>query len=74
MTCGDKICVKKRYALTRLFLNHSLEKIVIESKINTRGTVLSKSVQTFAYADDVNIIDRTLNDVKQSFMDLKRDA
>jgi hypothetical protein len=41
-----------------LLLNFSLEKIIRDAEVETRGTVFNKSVQISAYADDIHRLSR----------------
>ena len=52
----------------------TLEKIIRDAGINTRGTIFNKSVQILAYADDINIIARTESTLKESFLALEMAA
>jgi hypothetical protein len=51
--------VQQGDSLACLLFNIALEKVVRDAGINTRGTMLYKSVQILAFADDINIIGRT---------------
>ena len=66
--------VRQGDALACLLFNIALEKIIRDSKINTRSTIFSKSVQIIAYADDIDIIARTQKDLKDAFLALEREA
>jgi sorting nexin-29 len=46
--------------LACLLFNIALEKVIREAGIQTRGTIFYKSVQILAYADDVDIVGRSL--------------
>ena len=46
-------------SLSCLLFNLALEKAIRDSQINTRGTILNKSIQLLAYADDTDLIART---------------
>jgi sorting nexin-29 len=43
--------------LACLLFNISLEKVIRDAEVETRGTVFNKSVQIMAYADDIVIIE-----------------
>jgi sorting nexin-29 len=43
-------------ALACLLFNIVLEKVIRDAKINTRSSIFYKSVQTFVYADDIDIV------------------
>jgi hypothetical protein len=47
-------------ALACLLFNIVLEKLVRDSGIQTRGTIFYKTVQMLAYADDVDLMSRTM--------------
>lgn len=61
-------------ALACMLFNIALEKAIRDSGINTSGTIYHKSVQVLAYADDIDIIGRSSEDVKNSFILLERAA
>jgi sorting nexin-29 len=61
-------------ALACLLFNLALEKVVRDSGINTNGTIFYKSVQLLAYADDIDIISRDINSLRQAFTSLDRAA
>jgi sorting nexin-29 len=52
----------------------ALEKGIWDSSIQTRGTILYKSVQILAFADNLDVIGRSEDDIKKSFMALKTAA
>lgn len=61
-------------SLSCLLFNLTLEKIVRDAGIQTRGTIFYKSTQILAYADAINIISRSENDLKKTFLALQNSA
>lgn len=61
-------------SLSCLLFNLALEKIVRDAGIQTRGTIFYKSTQILAYADDIDIISRSENDLKKTFLALQNSA
>ena len=61
-------------ALACLLFNIALEKVVRASRINTSGNIFHKSVQILAYADDIDIIGRTPEDIREAFLALEDSA
>jgi sorting nexin-29 len=59
-------------SLACLLFNIALEKVVRDAGINTRETILYKSVQILAFADDIDIIRRTQKSMKEAFLNLER--
>ena len=49
-----------------------LKQNIRDAGINTSGTIFNKSVQILAYTDDIDIIARTENTLKESFLVLER--
>lgn len=54
-------------ALACLLFNIALEKTVRDANLENRGTIYNKSMQIMAYADDVDIVARTLRKSKETF-------
>lgn len=52
----------------------ALEGAIRRSGVNTRDTILSKSTQLLAYADDIDIVSRSVEDLKESFIKIGRTA
>jgi hypothetical protein len=61
-------------ALACLLFNAALEWAIKKSGIETRGTIFHKSIQVLAFADDINIIGRSLRVVKEAFLNLEKAA
>lgn len=61
-------------SLSCLLFNIALEKAIRESGIMTRGTIINRSVQILAYADDIDIIARSKRDLIQTFKALEAAA
>jgi hypothetical protein len=56
--------VRQGDALACLLFNLALEKVIQNAGIEKRGTIYHKSIQFLAYGDDVNLIGRTIRDLK----------
>jgi hypothetical protein len=52
--------------------NLALEKVIRETNLDIRGTILHKSLQIFAYADDGYIISRCEKTVKEACIKLRK--
>uniref|UniRef100_T1HAA6 Reverse transcriptase domain-containing protein n=1 Tax=Rhodnius prolixus TaxID=13249 RepID=T1HAA6_RHOPR len=63
--------LKQGDALACLLLNLALEKAEEGSGIQASGTLLNKTVQLLAYADDIDIIARSMNAMKEAFLALE---
>jgi sorting nexin-29 len=55
-------------------LGKTLERVVRDAGINTRGTIFYKSVQILAFADDMDIFGRTQKSMKEAFLSLEEAA
>ena len=42
--------------------------MIRDAKLETEGTIYSKSIRILAYADDIDIVGRTINSVKEAFL------
>jgi len=75
---SDLITTKKGlrqgHSLACLLFNLAFEKAVRNAGIQTSGTILYKSVQLLAYADDIDIIARSRMALKEAFLSLERAA
>ena len=58
--------------LACVLFNLALEKVIRDANIYNRGTILHKSTQLLAYADDIDIMGRNLKAVQETFTKLKR--
>ena len=63
--------VRQGDALACLLFNIVLESVIRRSSVQTRGTIFYKSTQLIAYADDIVIIGRSLDSVKEAFQSLE---
>jgi hypothetical protein len=61
-------------AFSCVLLNTALEKAVIVAGLGIRGTILHKSFQILAYADDIVIFVRCERAVKEAFIQLETAA
>jgi sorting nexin-29 len=53
-------------ALACILFNIALEKIICEANINQCGNIFYKSLQILAYADDIDIISRSLKSPQEA--------
>jgi len=60
--------------LSCLLFNIALESVVRAAGIDTRGTILSRSIQLLAFADDIDIISDNVATVKDVYTRLKAEA
>lgn len=60
--------------LACLLFNLALEKAIRDSGTATRGTIVNRSSQLLAYADDIDIIGRTEQAVHDSFIQIEQAA
>lgn len=63
--------IRQGDGLARLLFNLTLEKAIRQSRVNTRGTILFKSTQLL---DDIDIVARSLVDLKESFINIEKAA
>jgi sorting nexin-29 len=61
-------------ALACMLFNMALEKAIRDAGVQTTGHIFNKSVQLLAYADDIDIIARSLSDLKTAFRALASSA
>ena len=54
-------------ALACLLFNIALEKVIRDSGIQTRVTIFFKTVQILAYADDIDLMARTVPGLSEAF-------
>jgi sorting nexin-29 len=66
--------LKQRDGLALLRFNIVLEYVIRKSNINTDRTLIYKSIQIAAYADNVNIMARTQQDLKNTYILLEQNA
>jgi sorting nexin-29 len=60
--------------LTCLLFNIALEKVIRDSGIQTRGTIFFKTVQILAYADDIDLMARTIPGLNEAFLNLEKSS
>jgi hypothetical protein len=66
--------LKQGDGLAPLLFNIVLEYVIRKSNSNTDSTFIYKSIQTAAYADNVNIMARTQQDLKNTYILLEQNA
>jgi hypothetical protein len=57
-----------------LLFNIALEGVIRRAGIDTSGTIYRKSVQLFGFADDIDIVARTLEKMTETYIRLKAEA
>jgi sorting nexin-29 len=62
-----------KHLICNLF-NLALEKIVRDANVWTGGTIYNKSTQLLAYADDIDIVGRTLRAVSEALVKMEKAA
>lgn len=60
--------------LASLLFNIVLEKAVRSSNVDVNNTIYRKSVQVLAYADDIDIVTRSVRQLNETFTELQREA
>jgi hypothetical protein len=58
-------------SLSCLLFNLAPEKVIRDSGFQTRGTIFYKSILLLTFADDIDIIGRSEEDIRKSFIALK---
>ena len=66
--------VRQGDALACLLFNIVLEKDIRDSGIQTRGIIFSKTVQILAYADDTDLMARTIPGLNEALLNLEKSA
>ena len=66
--------VRQGDALACLLCNIALEKVIRDSGIQTRRTIFFKIVQILAYADDIDLMARTITGLNEAFLNLEKSA
>ena len=69
-TCGVRQCD----ALACILFNIAFEKVIRNSDIQTRRTIFLKTVQILAYADDTDLMARTISGLNEAFLYLEKSA
>ncbi|XP_052563941.1 uncharacterized protein LOC128092892 [Culex pipiens pallens] len=60
--------------ISGLCFNIGLEGVMRRAGFNMRGTIINRSSQFICYADDMDIVGRTFEDVARRYTELKREA
>ena len=66
--------IRQGDALSCMIFNIVLEKAIREADLKVSGTIMNKSLQMLAYADDIVLIGRTRNVVTEAFVRLETAA
>jgi sorting nexin-29 len=66
--------VRRGDTLACLLFNMSLEKVIRDAEVETRGIIFNKSIQILVYAGDIIIIGRSLAVVKETFISMEKAA
>jgi len=69
-TCGVRQCD----ALACLLFDIALEKVILDSGIQIRGTIFFKTVQILAYANEIDLMARTTLGLNEAFLNLEKSA
>lgn len=60
--------------LSTLLFNLALEKVILDLSNKGKGTILNKSNQLLAFADDIDVVGRNITAVKEGFLELEEKA
>jgi len=66
--------VRQGDGLACLLFNIALEEVIRDSGIQTRETIFFKTVQMLAYADDIDLMARTIPGLSEAFLNLEKSA
>jgi endonuclease/exonuclease/phosphatase family metal-dependent hydrolase len=61
-------------SLACLLFNIALEKVIREAEVETRNTIFVHSTQILAFADDIDLVSRSLPNLKENFIKLEKAA
>jgi hypothetical protein len=64
----------RRDSLSCCLFNLALERVIRDAKLDIRGNIYTRMVQIMAYADDLVIVGRTIQAMKEAFMALETSA
>jgi hypothetical protein len=73
-TSETKRGLRQGNSLSWYLFNLVLEKVIRDAKLDIRGNICTRTVQILAYADDLVIVERTIQTMKESFMALETSA
>lgn len=66
--------LKQGDGLAPMLFNLVLEYVVRKTQIDTSSTIMNKSIQLVGYADDIDILGRSISLIKEAFLNLKEKA
>lgn len=66
--------LKQGDGLSCILFNIALEKAIRTADVVNRGTILNRSIQTLGYADDLDIIGRSIPEVRGAFLKIEEAA
>lgn len=66
--------LKQGDGLAPMLFNLVLEYVVRKTQIDTSSTIMNKSIQLVGYADDIDILGRSVSLIKEAFLNLKEKA
>lgn len=66
--------IRQGDSLACFLFNLALEKAIRQLGVNSRGTILYKSTHLLVYADDIDIIARSVVDLKENFINIEKAA
>ena len=70
----SEIGLRQGDGISTMLFNIALEGIIRRSKIETAGSIFTKSVQVLAFADDIDIIGRNIRAVGDAYSKLEKEA
>jgi hypothetical protein len=66
--------LKQGYALSAQIFNLVLEKVIRNIEINQGGSIYNRTLQYVAYADDVNLVSRSVLMLSEAFKQLEAES
>lgn len=66
--------LKQGNRLAPMLFNLALEHVIRKARIDMSSTIMNRSVQLVGYADDIDILGRSVNLIKEAFLNLEKKA
>jgi len=63
--------LKQGDGLSCILFNIALEKVIRTADVMSRGTILNRSIQILGYADDLDIIGRSISEIRGTFLKIE---